>query len=475
MRIAVIGAGAVGTLIARELCRYEAEVLLFEREPDVGWGVTKANSGIVHAGFHDEPGTLRARFCAPGNGLFPELAEELEVPFRRTGAYVLAFTEEECATLRELRAQGAENGVPGLEIHGREEVLAREPRVNPEVHAGLWSPTVGITLPWELAIAAVENALANGLELHLGEPVTGIEVSQGRVRAVCTGVGRYRVDAVVNAAGLFADHIARMAGLDGLALHPRRGEYVLLDETTGDLVNVVLFPAPTEKSKGILVLPTVDGGLLLGPNARDLPAEAREATETTREGLEEVIAGARRLVPEVPLSRAIKTFAGLRPESPQKDFVLGDTEVKGFYQAAAMRSPGLTAAPAVARWLAREISLAHSLPEKTGFRPKRKRIPHPADLPEAEWEALIREDSRWGRVICFCNRVTEGEIVEAIRRGARTLDGVKFRTRAGFGRCQGGFCTDRILAILARELGKGPWEVTARGEGSRIVLGEVRP
>ncbi len=475
MRIAVIGAGAVGALIARELCRYEAEVILFEREPDVGWGVTKANSGIVHAGFHDEPGTVRARFCALGNALFPELAAELDIPFRRTGAYVLAFTKGEFSTLRELLVQGEANGVPGLEIHRREEVLAQEPWVNPEVVGGLWAPTVGITLPWELAIAATENALKNGLELHLSEPVVGIEVSRGRVRAVRTDRGRYPVDAAVNAAGLFADRIAQMAGLDGLFLHPRRGEYVLLDETTGSLVNAVLFPAPTPVSKGILVLPTVEGGLLLGPNARDLPSDAREATETTREGLEEVIAGAKHLVPGLPLHKTVKTFAGLRPESPQKDFVLGETKVARFYQAAAMRSPGLTAAPAVARWLAREIALAHGLREKGNFNPKRTRIPHPADLPEEEWARLIREDPRWGRIVCFCNRVTEGEIVEAIRRGARTLDGVKFRTRAGFGRCQGGFCTDRILAILARELGVAPWEVTARGGGSRMVLGEVRP
>ena len=475
MRIAVIGAGAVGALIARELCRYEAEVLLFEREPDVGWGVTKANSGIVHAGFHDEPGTARARFCAPGNALFPELAAELEIPFRRTGAYVLAFSDKEFSTLEMLREQGEANGVPGLEIHRREEVLAREPRVSPEVVAGLWSPTVGITLPWEVAIAAVENALGNGLELHLDEAVTGVEVSRGKVQAVRTERGRYPVDVVVNAAGLFADLVSRMAGLDGLELHPRRGEYVLLDETTGDLVNAVLFPAPTEVSKGILVLPTVEGGLLLGPNARDLPPDAREATGTTRDGLSEVIAGAMRLVPDLPLHKTVKTFAGLRPESSQKDFVLGETKVGGFYQAAAMRSPGLTAAPAIARWLAREIALAHGLREKGNFNPKRTRIPHPADLPEEEWARLIREDPRWGRIVCFCNRVTEGEIVEAICRGARTLDGVKFRTRAGFGRCQGGFCTDRVLAILARELGAEPWEVTLRGGDSRIVLGEVRP
>jgi len=475
VRLAVIGAGIVGALIARELTRYEADVLLFEREADVGWGVTKANSGIVHGGFHDEPGTLRARFCASGNAMYEALSRELDVPFRRIGAYVLAFGEEELAVLKELQAQGEENGVPGLEIHPREEVLAREPHVNPEVRAGLWSPTVGITEPWTVAIAAVENAVANGLELHLAEEVTGIEVRSGRVQAVVTGKGRYPVDAVVNAAGLFADQIAEMAGLKEPVLFPRRGEYILLDKAASGLVCSVLFPAPTEKSKGILVLPTVDGGVLLGPTAEDLPRGAREAIETTPEGLRRVVEGARRLVPGVDLSQAIKTFAGLRPESPQEDFVVGPTVVKGFYQAAAMRSPGLTAAPAIAEWLACGIADELSLSKKSSFDPMRMGIPCVAELPEAEWKALIERDPRWGRIVCFCNRVTEGEIVEAIRRGARSLDGVKFRTRAGFGRCQGGFCTDKILQILARELGAEPEEVPLRDPRSPLVVGKVRP
>ena len=476
MRIAVVGAGVVGALIARELCRFQAEVLLFERAPDVGWGVTKANSGIVHGGFHDDPGTLRARFCAPGNALFETLSQELDFPFSRIGAWVLATYQAELPVLEVLRERGEENGVPGLEMHGRDQVLAREPHVNPEVVAGLWSPTVGITEPWEIAIAAVENARENGLELHLAEPVIGIDLAGRRVMGVRTPRGVYPVDAVVNAAGLYADQVAGMAGLREPQLFPRRGEYVLLDKATQGLVNSVLFPAPQGESKGILVLPTVDGGLLLGPTARDLPPGEKEATQTTWEGLQEVIAGARRLVPQLPLHQAIKTFAGLRPESPQRDFVLGPTPIRGFYQAAAMRSPGLTAAPAIARWLAGEVIAPElGLSPKPDFNPLRRRIPHPAELPPEEWETLIGEDPRWGRVVCFCNRVTEGEIVEAIRRGARTLDGIKFRTRAGFGRCQGGFCTDKILKILARELGRAPGEITLRGPDSPLVMGEVRP
>lgn len=475
MRIAVIGAGIAGALIARELCRYEAEVLLFEREPDVGWGVTKANSGIVHAGFHDEPGTLRARFCARGNAAFEALSQELSFPFVRTGAYVLAFSREEADALRRLKEQGEMNDVPGLEIVPGDEVLSREPSVNPKVIAGLWSPTVGITEPWAVAIAAVENAQVNGLDLHLGEEVTGIEVQVGRVQAVVTEKGRYPVDAVVNAAGLFADRVAEMAGIDEPKLFPRRGQYVLLDKAALGLVRSVLFPVPSGESKGILVVPTVDGGVLLGPTAEDLPPGAQEA-ETTAQGLSQVVEGARRLVPEVPLGLTVKSFAGLRPESPQKDFILGTTKITGFYQAAGLRSPGLTAAPAIARWLSREVIAPElSLPRKSTFNPIRVGIPRASELSMGEWEALIEHDPRWGRIVCFCNQVSEGEVVEAIHRGATTVDGVKFRTRAGFGRCQGSFCTDKILEILARELGREPVGVTLRGGESRLVWDFLRP
>lgn len=476
MRIAVIGAGVVGSLIARELSRYDAEILLFDREEDVGFGVTKANSGIVHAGFHDEPGTLRARFCVLGNALYPELAKELGFSFFRTGALVLAFSGEEEETLKRLWEQGEANGVPDLALLSGEEVLAQEPEVNPAVRAGLFAPTVGITAPWEVAQSAAENAQENGAEIHLGEEVLGIEVKSGRVQALRTAKGRYLVDAIVNAAGLFADRISGMAGVPFPTLIPRRGEYVLLDQPAGNLVRSVLFPTPSPISKGILVIPTVDGGLLLGPTAEDLPPAEKEATETTSQGLAQVIRGAQKLVPKIPLNQALKTFAGLRPELANGDFVVGPTTVRGFYQAGGMRSPGLTAAPAVAKFLAHEvIGPELGLTKKATFNPKRVRIPRAAELPEEEWEKLIRADPRWGRVVCFCNTVTEAEVVEAIRRGARTVDGVKFRTRAGFGRCQGSFCTAKIMTILASELGLDPERITFRGPGSELILGKVRP
>jgi len=476
MRIAVIGAGIVGSLIARELTRYDADVLLFEKEADIGWGVTKANSAIVHGGFHEAPGTDRARFCVEGNGLYEKISRELDVPFKRIGAYVVALSDDDVRALRGLYEQGIKNGVSGLEMHDRETVLTREPNLNPSLVAGLWSPSVGITEPWSLAIAAVENAVENGLALHVAEGVVSMEVVDNRVQRIITDLGGYEVDAVVNAAGLMADRVAQMAGLSEPVLFPRRGEYLLLDKKVGPLVSSVIFPTPNEMSKGTLVVPTIDGGILLGPTAEDLDAEEKEATETTRDGLHEAIEGIRWLVPELDLSLVVKTFAGLRPETVDRKFVVGRTAINGFFQAAGMRSPGLTAAPSVARFLAHDI-MAHdlNLVEKESFNPTRRGIRKLLDLPAQERDALIEVDPRYGRVVCQCNQVTEGEIVEAIRRGAHTLDGVKFRTRAGFGRCQGGFCADKILLILARELKVSPNEVTLRGRESVVLGGKVRP
>ncbi|MGQ9699671.1 MAG: NAD(P)/FAD-dependent oxidoreductase [Candidatus Bipolaricaulaceae bacterium] len=476
MRIAVIGAGVVGALIARELSRYEAEVLLFEREPEPGFGVSKANSAVVHAGFHEEPGTLRAKFCLLGNVLFPEVCAELAVPFRRSGALVLAFSAQEEKELRKLLEQGRTNGVPGLEILPREEVLAREPWVNPEVHKALWAPTAGITEPWSLAQAAAENAATNGAKLLLGQEITGIIVERGTVRAVRTANITYPVEAVVNAAGLYADRVTSMAGISCPPILPRRGQYVLLDKPPDGGLKTILFPVPTPSSKGVLVLPTLDGRILLGPTAEDLGPEEKGATETTRAGLSQVLAGAKRLVPRLPVTQALKNFAGLRPVPATGDFLVGPTPVRGFYQAAGMSSPGLTAAPAVARFLVHEVVAADlGLHQKSNFVPKRLPIPRVEDLAEEEWAELVRRDPRWGKIVCFCQNVTEAQVVEAIRRGARTLDGVKFRTRAGFGRCQGSFCTARILELLAEVLGLAPEEITLRGPGSALVAGRVRP
>lgn len=479
MRIGIVGAGVVGSLIARELCRYDVEVIIFEKASDVGMGVTKANSAIVHAGYDDEPGTVRSKFCVPGNAIYSELSKELQFDLKRIGSLVLAFKDEELKTLEELYKRGEQNNVPGIEIWDRDKILAYEPNVNPEVIAALWAPTAGITEPWMVAMAAVENAIQNGAKLYLNTEILDISTVDGKIKKVITNIGEFEVDALVNAAGMYADKIAKKAGAEYVPLHPRKGEYILLDKQEfGGFVKSVLFPTPSILGKGTLVTPTVDGGILVGPTAVDLPPEKefREDTSTTFEGFEALMSKALRMTPLIDFRASIKTFAGLRPESPQKDFFIGRTSVFGFFNVMAMRSPGLTAAPAIAKYIVEEIqeAMGENFTTKKDFNPLRERIKKYAELPPALWDEEIRKDPLAGKMICFCNKVTEKEILEAIKKGAKTIDGIKFRTRAMFGSCQGGFCMHRIMKILARELNIDISEIKLRSEKSQILNGRVR-
>lgn len=479
MKIAVIGSGVVGALVARELSRYDVEVLIIEKNADVGMGITKANSAIVHAGYDDEPGTVRSKFCVPGNKMYTELAKELQIDLKRIGSLVLAFKEEEIRILEKLYKHGEINGVQGLELWDRDKVLSHEPNVNPEVVAALWAPTAGITEPWMVSIAAVENALENGARLYLETEVMGIETKDGRITKLITNKKEFEVDVIVNAAGIYADEIAKMAKANYVPLHPRKGEYILLDKQEfSGFVKSILFPTPSVLGKGTLVTPTVDGGILVGPTAVDLPPERdfREDTSTTFEGFESLISKALKMTPLIDFRTSIKTFAGLRPESPQKDFLVGRTNITGFFNAMAMRSPGLTAAPAIAKFLVEEIQEATGVTfnQKPYFNPIRTRIKHYADLPVTLWDEEIKKDPLAGKMICFCNKVTEREICEAIKKGAQTIDSIKFRTRAMFGSCQGGFCMHRIMKILAREMGKDISDIKLRSEKSIVLKGKVR-
>ncbi|QTA37227.1 NAD(P)/FAD-dependent oxidoreductase [Thermosipho ferrireducens] len=477
MKIYIIGAGISGSLIARELSKYEVEVHLIEKNPDVGWGVTKANSAIIHGGYDDPPGTVRAQFSSIGNKMYDQLSKELDFDFKRIGSYVVAFNENEVLYLKELKERGRKNGVTNLEIVDVKELKTKEPNINENAIAALWCPDAGITEPWEVAIAAIENARKNGLILHLSEKVVDIVVEKGKVKRLVTNKGEYKADIVINAAGLFADEIARMAGAEGFKIYPRKGEYILLDKKLNGLVNSVIFPTPTKTSKGVLVLPTVDGGILIGPNAVDLPVEEKSNLSTTKEGLTEIYGRAKHLVPGIDLSYTIKTFSGLRPENNRKDFIIGATKIWGFINVAGIRSPGLTAAPAFAKYIVEKIfpeNLKVNLVKKKEFNPYRKRIPNMSYFNLEKWDKLVKKDPKYGKLVCFCNNVTEGEIVEAIKRGARTVDGVKFRTRASFGRCQGGFCGLKIIEILARELGISVEEVKQNYRNSWIIDGKVR-
>lgn len=452
--VVVIGGGITGAAIARELSRYMLDVVLLEKETDVAMGTSKANSGIVHAGFDAHPGTLKAKLNVRGNELYHEMQEELDLDIDFMGSLVVAKDSDEMKTVEELYARGLENGVPEMEILSREVLLAREPNLDKGVAGALWTPTAGVICPFGAVVAFAENAVRNGVEIRTECPAENLLVENGRVLGVHTPQGDIRARFVINAAGLRADEISHLAGDDSFSIKPRKGEYVLFDRKVRDLVNTVIFPTPSKISKGILVSPTAHGNLFVGPNAQDI--EDKDDVGTTAQGLEEIISGARALVPNIPVGAAITTFAGLRAAANVGDFVIRPSAIKGLIHAAGIQSPGFTAAPAIAemvtqilqteglKLIAKEDFIA-SNPPKIRFN----------KLSDEEKQRAVANNPLYGKVICRCETVTEGEIIDAIHRpcGAKTVDAIKRRVRAGTGRCQGGFCGPRVTAILARELG----------------------
>lgn len=454
--VIIVGGGITGAAIAQRLARYQLDVVWCEAQPDVAMGASKANSGILHAGFDPHPGTLKAKLNVRGLALYRELAEPLGLEIKYTGSLVVAKTPAEMTVLEQLLARGRENGVPGeLTILTREQVLQREPNLAPDISGALWASAAGVICPYGAVIALANNAVRNGVRLYTECKVEEILTEQGRVTGVRTNKGLIAGGFVLNAAGIAADDLSRTAGDDSFTIKARRGEYILFDRTVGTLVHSVIFPAPVGATKGILVSPTVHGNLFIGPNAQE--GVAKGDTATTAAGLAEIVAGGQRLVPNLPLAAAITQFAGLRAAADCGDFVIGPSpKVRGLIHVAGIQSPGLTAAPAIAEMVCELLADAGLvLRPKATFDPREPRPVRFRELSREEQDALIRQDANFGRVICRCETVTEGEIVAAIHApcGARTVDGVKRRTRAGMGRCQGGFCGPRVAAILARELG----------------------
>lgn len=470
--VIIIGAGVIGCAAAHILSRYQLEVLVVEQGPDVACATSRANSGIVHGGYDPRPGTLMAGLNVRGNEIFPALCRDLDVPFRRTGSLVVAREGEE-GLLENLLARGRSNGVPALTIIGRDEVFKGEPNLSPDIAAALYAPTAGIVSPWELTLALAEVAAANGVKFLFNTRVTRVLMAEDGVQGVETERGQFASGVVINAAGINADLLARMAGAERYDLTPRKGEYLLLDKDLDGYVNHVVFPLPTPVSKGILVLPTVEGNLLAGPTA--VNAEDREDVGTTRAGLAEVFRGARRLFPNLPLNRVIASFAGLRAVPEDGDFVIrSSARVRGWIDAGGIQSPGLTAAPAIAEKLVDLVGGLLTLEPKEHFLTERK-VLRLRDLPLPEREQWIEKNPQLGRIVCRCEGVSEGEIVAALHSPvpATTLDGLKQRTRAGSGRCQGGFCQPRLIALVARELGIRPEQVTKSGTGSEMLTGRL--
>ena len=467
--VAVVGAGVIGSLIARELCRYNIKVALVEKNNDMATGTSKANSAIVHAGFDAKPGTLKAKLNVEGTALMPELCKTLGVPFKPIGSLVVAFSDEEVETLGELLERGKANGVPDLEIYDATKLREVEPFISENAKAALWAPTAGIVCPYELTIAAAENAVVNGADF-----IRNFEVKKsgfdGNEFSVLNGENEFKTKYIINAAGVYCDEIAALIGDTSIHTIPRKGEYMLCDKSVGHLAKHTIFQCPSKMGKGVLVTPTVDGNLLIGPSALDI--EDKEDFATTAAALSGILETAKKSVPSLTTREVITSFAGLRAHCTRDDFIIEPSEKNSrFINVAGIESPGLSSAPAIAEYVRDIILKSASFEEKADFNPVREEPVRFRHMTNEERKALIEKNPVYGQIICRCETITEGEILDAIHApaGARDVDGVKRRTRAGMGRCQGGFCGSKVVEILARELGVEINEITKFGGNSKIL------
>ena len=469
--VTIIGCGVIGAAAAYELSRRKLRVLVLERENDVAMGTSRANSAIIHAGYDAECGTLMARLNVEGNAMAGEICEKLDVPFKRIGSLVAAFDDHDEKMIHELYERGVKNGVPGLRLIDAEETRKMEPNIAENVRGALYAPTAGVISPWEYTLAFIETAVRNGVELKLECDVTAIEKS-GDSFTLSTSKGDIKTRFVVNAAGVHSQAVHEMFLPHEFTIHPVRGEYDLLDKSEGTRCNTVVFQCPGPEGKGVLVSPTVHGNLIAGPSAEEIPDP--DDTATTAEVLSMVRRRARRAIPSVDLRQCIRNFAGVRANSDRDDFIIEEKD--GFVDLAGIKSPGLTAAPAIACYamdLLEKAGLA--MEKKENFIDARRHIRF-AECSEEERARLVKENPAYGRVICRCNTITEGEILDALHSPVPpvSVDGVKRRAGTGMGRCQGGFCGPRVVDILARELHKSPTEILQDADGSVILTGTLR-
>jgi len=461
--ICIIGAGVIGANIARELAKYKVRVCLVEKEEDVSCGASKANSGIVHGGYSDKPGSLKAELCVKGNRMYEQLNKELNFGYRETGSLVLAFRDEDRATLEKLYQYGTTNGVGGLKIIDGEQARVMEPYISKEVIGALYCANAGVTSPYEFVIALAENAVANGVDLKLNTRVVGIEKMDNYFKVV-TNKEEIQATYVINAAGVYSDKVSSMIGINDFTIIPRRGQYILLDKEENYLVNSVIFQVPTELGKGILVTTTYHGNLMIGPNAEDIGD--KEDVGTNEEALDRIVNAARQSVPAFSMKKAITSFAGNRPVANQKDWVIEESRIKRFINLVGIDSPGLTASPAIGLKVVHILKEAGlSLEKKADFNFYRKPI---IIVKNESFVGDINGMSPEDHMICRCEQVTEAEIIDALHRGIpiQSIDGIKRRTRAGMGKCQGGFCRLRVKEIIAKELHIPVDEVTLRGKDS---------
>ena len=469
--VIIIGAGVSGSAVARELSRYKIKVGVLEKEEDVCSGTSKANSGIVHAGYDAAEGSLMAKLNVRGNEMMEALARDLDIPFKRTGSLVICLHEENRPQLQALYARGGRNGVPGLRILEREELKDMEPNISDEACAALYAPTAGIICPFELNIAMAENAAMNGVEFRFNTEVQDLKPTE-KGWEIHTSQGVCETRYVVNAAGVYADVFHNIVSKNKIHITPRRGDYCLLDKSAGSHVGRTIFALPGKYGKGVLITPTVHGNVLVGPTAVDI--EDKEGTNTTKEGLDEIIKKAGMNIKNLPMKQVITSFAGLRAHEDGHEFLIGEVEdARGFIDCAGIESPGLTSSPAIGEVVGNLLRDKMNLEEKEDFISIRRGVLNPDTLDREQRNLLIQEKPEYGNIVCRCEMITEGEIIDAIQRplGARSLDGLKKRTRVGMGRCQAGFCLPKTMEILARELHIPISEVTKSGGDSGIIRG----
>ncbi|MEA3360011.1 MAG: NAD(P)/FAD-dependent oxidoreductase [Thermodesulfobacteriota bacterium] len=460
----IIGGGIVGASMAYELAKYQFNVTLIEKEAELSFGVSKSNSGIIHTGFQDDHNSLKGKFAVRGNQLYREMSRLLDFPFIPTGELVVAFPGER-QSIEQIKENGERLGIPGLEILDGKWLDKSEPMLSKEIEYALLGPTAAVINPYEVIYAMAENAISNGVNIYCDNEVTSI-TKIPNLWSVKTSQAEYKSRYVINAAGLSADKISLMAGTISPEIIPRKGEEFILDRHADRLTKKIIFPVPRKHTKGILLIPTVDGNTMIGPTSNEIID--REDLTTTKENKQEVLKGAQKLAPSINEDLLIAAFAGLRPTTREGDFYIKEGP-DGFINIIGIQSPGLTAAPAIAEHVVNMFAKNITLPERKNYNPNRVAIPRFRLLNTKERNILIKRNPDFGEVICRCELVTKGEIKEAIRRGARTLDGIKFRTRSQMGRCHGSFCTSKIMAIMSEKLGVPFDKITKKGKGSELV------
>lgn len=472
--VAIIGCGIIGASAAYELSRYNLKVAVLEAMNDVANGTTKANSAILHAGYDPEPDTLMAKLNVRGVELAKELCEKLDVERKQIGSFVLAFSDKEMETVKELYDRGNKNGVPDMRILTKQEVLAMEPNISTEVYGALYAPSAAIVNPWEFAIALAETAVKNGVELHLSTQVSAIKKDEDYF-TISTNNGEFHAKYIVNAAGVYSDKVHEMVGGNTFKIKYNAGEYYMMDKSQGGLVGKVVFQCPSEVGKGVLVAPTVHGNLIVGPNAVD--CEHGDDVGNTADGLDFVRRLSVKSVPSINFRESIRNFSGVRANSDQSDFIIEESKVcPGFINLGGIKSPGLSSAPAIGEMAVELLQKAGlQTDKKSSFIDTRHRIKF-RELSMEEKDKVIAENPLYGRVICRCETVTEGEIVEAIHRPIvpRSIDAIKRRCNAGMGRCQGGFCGPRVHEILSRELGVPLMDIKMDEDGSYILTNPTK-